>query len=43
MRRGFTMLELLLAIMILSIMTIISTMVFDTIRMLLWCEPVGLI
>jgi len=31
MRRGFTMLEILLAIMILSIMTIISTMVFHTI------------
>ena len=31
MRRGFTMVELLLAIMILSIMTIISTMVFHTV------------
>ena len=31
MRRGFTMLEILLAIMILSIMTIISTMVFHTV------------
>lgn len=31
MRRGFTMLEILLAIMILAIMTIISTMVFHTV------------
>lgn len=30
MRRGFTMIEMLLAIMILSIMTIVSTMVFHT-------------
>ena len=31
MRRGFTMLELLLAIMILSVMTIVSTLVFHTV------------
>ena len=31
MRRGFTLLEILLAIMILSIMTIISTLVFHTV------------
>ena len=31
MRRGFTMIEMLLAIMVLAIMTIISTMVFHTI------------
>ena len=31
MRRGFTMLEILLAIMILSIMTIISALVFQTV------------
>ena len=31
MRRGFTMIEMLLAIMILAIMTIVSTMVFHTV------------
>ena len=31
MRRGFTMIEMLLAIMILAIMAIVSTMVFHTV------------
>ena len=31
MRRGFTMVEMLLSIMILAIMTIVSTMVFHTV------------